>query len=47
MIKWLIKIIWGSNCKHEWDFIHKNEYGWCTKFLFKCKKCGDFKNKRV
>ena len=47
MIKYLIKIIWGSNCNHDWIIIKKNETEFSTKMLFCCKKCGDFKTKTL
>ena len=43
MIKYIIKLLWGSNCNHSWLMIKKNENDYNTRFLFKCENCGDFK----
>ena len=47
MIKWLIRIIWGSNCTHDWKQIKRNETPTQTKFLFVCNKCGCFNKKTI
>lgn len=47
MIKWLIRIIWGDSCQHDWELIKSNEFLDCTKMLFNCKKCGRFAKKTI
>lgn len=43
MIKWIIRLIYGDDCLHEWDKIKQNETPYETRYLFVCKKCGRFK----
>lgn len=47
MIKWLIKILWGDDCKHDYEIVKQNETLYNTRILFKCKKCGRFKKKKI
>ena len=47
MIKWLIRIIWGDDCNHEWYEIKRNETPSHTNFLFVCQHCGRFKKQSV
>lgn len=47
MIKWLIRILWGDDCKHEWKELHKTSYQYCDKYLFCCNKCGRFSKQKV
>jgi hypothetical protein len=47
MIKWLIRIIYGDTCLHEWKQIRNNEYPTGTRYLFACTKCGRFTKKWV
>ncbi len=47
MIKWLIDIFWGSNCKHGWKELKRNEYPDCTKILYTCTHCGKFIKKSI
>lgn len=42
MIKWLIRLIYGDNCQHEWENVRSNEFPNGTRYLFVCKKCGRF-----
>lgn len=43
MIKWLIKILFGNFCKHDWTIIGNVEYFDCYRMLLKCNKCGCLK----
>ncbi len=44
MIKWLIHIIWGDTCKHDWQEIATTNHTAYRTHLFVCKKCGKFKS---
>ena len=47
MIKWLIRLIYGDDCHHDWELVRKNETPFGTRYLFLCKKCGRFKKTSI
>ena len=44
MIQWLIRIIWGDTCKHDWQEIAITNHRTYRTHVFKCNKCGRFKS---
>lgn len=46
MIKWLIRIIWGDTCQHDWELLKANEFTDCTRMLFNIEKRNVKKNKK-
>ena len=47
MIKWLIGVLWGDSCSHDWDVITTTKYTHCDKLLLVCNKCGKITKRRV
>lgn len=47
MIKWLVRLILGDTCKHQWEMVGKKDLSLDCTMLFKCDKCGRFKSKTI